>query len=77
MPAGFWFYNFLYQRERERGLDAQEDLYSPFVLRFNIAQDSSAVVIASTSQHQVSEAPSLEQRETERRRKVMDTAPAH
>jgi len=48
---------FLYQRELERGLDAQEDLYSPFVLRFNIAQDSSAVVIASTSQHQVSEAP--------------------
>jgi len=76
-PAGFWFYNFLYQRELERGLDAQEDLYSPFVLRFNIAEDSSAVVIASTSQHQVSEAPSLEQRETERRRKVIATAPAH
>jgi predicted glycogen debranching enzyme len=74
-PAGFWFYNFEYQRERERGLDSIEDLYSPFQLRFDLRKDAPAVVIASTDHHQVSEAGRLEQQERERRRKIVATAP--
>ena len=46
--SGFWFYNFEYERERERGLDSSEDLYSPFLLRFDLAGNSSAAIVAST-----------------------------
>ncbi len=58
-PTGFWFYNFEYERERERGLDSLEDLYSPFMLRFDLAQYSSAAIVASTLEHASSEASQL------------------
>ena len=49
--AAFWFRNFLYRVERERGLDSQEDLFSPFALRFALRFDvtirSGASIIAS------------------------------
>ncbi len=32
-PAGFWYRNFEYDAERERGLDYREDLFNPLVLR--------------------------------------------
>src|SRR5579863_6268417 len=44
--SGFWSYNFEYARERERGLDSVEDLYSPFMLRFDLAKNGSACLIA-------------------------------
>lgn len=47
--SGFWFYNFEYERERERGLDFLEDLYSPFQLRFNVVKNATAKIVASTS----------------------------
>ena len=31
-----WYYNFVYPRERERGLDYLEDLYSPFAMTFDL-----------------------------------------
>ena len=73
---GFWFYNFEYERERERGLDSLEDLYSPFLLRFELLKDTAAVIVASTSQHEASEAGPLEQQERKRREKVSAAAPA-
>ncbi len=45
---GNWYHNFEYPVERERGLDFHEDLYQPFIMRFNLAPDAKAVVIAST-----------------------------
>jgi len=74
--SGFWFYRFQYERERERGLDDLEDLYSPFVLQFNLARSSRAGVIASTARHEWSDAGPLEEREIERRRKIVSAAPA-
>jgi len=47
-PAGFWFRNFEYDRERERGLDFREDLFNPLVLVFDLHRDASASVAAST-----------------------------
>src|SRR5690606_26743779 len=32
-PAGHWYRNFQYAIEEERGFDASEDLFQPFVLR--------------------------------------------
>ncbi len=34
--AGDWYRNFEYDAERERGLDFSEDLFNPFVLRFDL-----------------------------------------
>lgn len=46
--AGLWFYNFRYDRERDRGLDFIEDLYSPFQWRFNLTLSARAKIVAST-----------------------------
>ncbi|HXM43040.1 MAG TPA: amylo-alpha-1,6-glucosidase [Bryobacteraceae bacterium] len=46
--AGYWFRNFEYDRERERGLDFREDLFNPFVLVFDLKHDATAAVVAST-----------------------------
>jgi predicted glycogen debranching enzyme len=72
--SGFWFYNFEYERERERGLDYLEDLYSPFLLRFDFARSDVAVIIASTMPCAATDAPRLEDEEVERREKLLGTA---
>ena len=74
--TGYWYYNFLYERERERGLDFREDLYSPFLLRYDLTQNTSAVVIASLLPHAAEEAFLLEEQEIERRTGVLRGAPA-
>ncbi len=43
-----WYYNFEYDRERERGLDCREDLFHPFTWRFESGAEE-FWVIASTS----------------------------
>jgi glycogen debranching enzyme len=48
-PAGFWYRNFEYERERERGLDFREDLFNPLVLTFDLNRDASVSVAASTA----------------------------
>jgi predicted glycogen debranching enzyme len=73
--SGLWFYNFLFERERERGLDYLEDLYSPFLLRYDLTRNYSASLIASTLQHQTEETFLLEQREIERRAGIIQAAP--
>jgi len=62
-----WYFNLEYERERERGFDFREDLFNPFVLRYDLAQQAGATVIASTTIHQVSAAPALRVAEIERR----------
>src|SRR5450755_218998 len=47
-PADFWYRNFEYERERERGLDFREDLFNPLVLTFDLNRDASVSVAAST-----------------------------
>ncbi len=47
-PAGYWFRNFEYDRERERGLDFREDLFNPLVLVFDLDRGATATVRAST-----------------------------
>jgi predicted glycogen debranching enzyme len=74
--SGFWFYHFEYEREKERGLDAVEDLYSPFSLRFGLAGNSSAAIIASTEQHVAVEAHRLREQEIQRRAGIVRLAPA-
>ena len=46
--AGYWYLNFEYERERERGLDYREDLFNPVVLTFDLGKGGAATVAAST-----------------------------
>jgi predicted glycogen debranching enzyme len=73
--SGFWFYNFEYQRERERGLDSLEDLYSPFLLRFDLALNASAAIVASTLEHAAAEVAGLEESEFQRRGRITSASP--
>jgi predicted glycogen debranching enzyme len=74
-PSGDWYRNFEYDIERERGLDFQEDLYSPFVLHFDLGRKASATIIASTERHQAVDAAVLRRAEIERRRAILAAAP--
>jgi predicted glycogen debranching enzyme len=46
-----WYYNFQYPRERERGLDFQEDLFQPLMMQFELGPGAKATVVASTQSH--------------------------
>ena len=45
---GYWYRSFEYEQERERGLDANEDLFSPFVLLADLRERSRFRFMAST-----------------------------
>jgi predicted glycogen debranching enzyme len=66
-PAGYWFRNFEYDRERERGLDFREDLFNPLVLVFDLQRNASASVIASMEQPPVRSIAELRAAEVKRR----------
>jgi predicted glycogen debranching enzyme len=54
--TGDWYRNFEYDAERERGLDFSEDLFNPFMLRFDLRLRRQASIIASTEQRDVTQA---------------------
>jgi predicted glycogen debranching enzyme len=65
---GFWYRNFQYAIEQERGLDFSEDLFSPFALTFHLNVTSEISLIASTERRDVSNADSYRKAEIERRK---------
>lgn len=67
---GFWYCNFQYEIERERGLDYAEDLYSPFLLTYDLSQTREARIIASTGVLDIREAEDLQKAELKRRRQI-------
>lgn len=71
-----WYFRFQYEREKERGLDFEEDLFNACALRFELAEDTPARVIASTD---VCDMRSVDQRrvaEQERRRQIAARSPS-
>ena len=73
--TGDWYRNFEYDVERERGLDFTEDLFSPFVLCFDLRIRRQGSVIASTGQHDVTQAAQYRQAEITRRRDAETASP--
>lgn len=71
---GFWYFNFEYPVERERGLDSHEDLFCPFVLKFGLDVEEPAIVIASTIAHRAAESGALKAAEVARRMQKNDAA---
>ena len=75
--AGFWYRNFEYAVEQERGLDFVEDLFSPCSFTFDLQTSTKARIIASTERRNVSKANSYRKAEIERRSPVArESAPA-
>ena len=73
-PHGYWYRNFFYRIEHERGLDAVEDLFNPMTLRFTLAADRDAVVIASTAPQRVEDAAAYRAAEIARRECIEEVA---
>lgn len=74
IPHGDWWLQHQYPREAERGLDFEEDLYSPFALRFELSTGASVFVVASLDRISPPDPPALEQRERQRRAEVAAAA---
>lgn len=70
--SGYWYRNFEYAIEKERGFDSREDLFQPFVMSFDLA--TSACVIISTENDTSQNADELESRELARRAALIETA---
>jgi predicted glycogen debranching enzyme len=69
-----WYRNFEYEKERERGLDFHEDLFSPFVMRFDLRQRDGANFIASPEARDVNQASVYRRSEIERREMIVSTS---
>ncbi len=74
-PTGFWYKDFEYSIEQERGFDNQEDLYQPFVMLFDL---SSPATISATLEERPDETAYdvLEMSELFRRETLMVDAAA-
>ena len=68
---GYWYKNFLYRVERERGLDFQEDLFNPFVLSWQLSTKQGATIIASTEQKDIRQATAVRKEELQRRQQLV------
>ncbi len=71
--TGDWYNNFAYAIEKERGFDFTEDLYQPFALRFDLANEP-ATLIATTDENADFAYLALENAELERRKASIDKA---
>ncbi len=74
--GGCWYRNFIYAEEQARGLDATEDLFSPFALKFDLSTRGDAAVIASTERRDAARAEELIRAEVERRGEVLQSSPS-
>jgi predicted glycogen debranching enzyme len=73
--TGYWYHNFEFEAERERGLDFNEDLFSPLCLKFDLRARPQASIIASTERRDVKDADRYRQSEIDRRRAITASAP--
>jgi predicted glycogen debranching enzyme len=71
---GFWYRNFQYAIEQERGLDFSEDLFSPCALTFDLSATNNVSVIASTERRDASNANTYRDAEIERRSRLNQPA---
>ncbi len=73
--GGDWYRNFEYRVERERGLDFNEDLFNPFLLKFDMTDRPSASIIASTEIHDARDIEEYQQAEIMRRAEIIAASP--
>jgi len=64
---GFWYRNFQYAIEQERGLDFVEDLFNPCKLTFDMNSRAKVSIVASTERQDAANADAHRKAEVERR----------
>jgi predicted glycogen debranching enzyme len=72
--SGYWYRNFEYTIEKERGSDFHEDLFQPFVLTYDLAKP--ADILISTERLDARDAAKLERAEIKRRNTLVTKAAA-
>ncbi len=70
--TGYWYMDFEYEIEKERGFDFQEDLFQPFVMRFDL--QSRVDVIITTDDQFAGDAKTFERSEIRRRKALLKKA---
>ncbi|MBM3795922.1 MAG: hypothetical protein FJW31_18120 [Acidobacteria bacterium] len=76
--TGDWYMTFEFDLDPQRGLDFQEDLFQPLMLRFRLAAGARAVVIATTEPRRThNDAAELAARERARRQAIAGMAPVN
>lgn len=73
--TGYWYRNFEYPIEQERGFDFQEDLFQPFEISFDLG-NAVSIVVSTESGISASEAAGLERSEIKRRKALVKKAAA-
>jgi predicted glycogen debranching enzyme len=63
-----WYYRFIYPVEQERGLDFEEDLFSPFELAFRLPAGETAFIVVSTEKKSHMNPEALTTAERQRRK---------
>ncbi len=63
----FWYKNMEYPKEIERGLEANEDLFSPFALNYDVSGGTDSFVVASLHPHREVDVSALFNGEVKRR----------
>ena len=74
VKTGYWYKNFEYAIEKERGFDYTEDLFQPFSISFNLTAPANVVV--STERSAIVDDMVLEKDEIARRAKLVAQASA-
>ncbi|MBV8897653.1 MAG: glycogen debranching enzyme family protein [Acidobacteriaceae bacterium] len=73
--TGEWYYRFRYRVEQERGLDSEEDLFQPFLIRMELAAGQTASIVVSTEQRDAKQAETMRRTEVERRHGITSNVP--
>ena len=73
---GFWYRNFQYAVEQERGLDFAEDLFSPCAFTFDLSASERVSILASTERRDVRKAAAYRKAEIERRNSLRNKSAA-
>ncbi|HQU93056.1 MAG TPA: amylo-alpha-1,6-glucosidase [Pyrinomonadaceae bacterium] len=73
--TGYWYRNFEYAIELERGFDFREDLFQPFEIAFDLSTPAS-VIFAIENDLAASDSAGLEKLEIKRRKALIKTAKA-
>ncbi|HEY2170127.1 MAG TPA: amylo-alpha-1,6-glucosidase [Candidatus Angelobacter sp.] len=71
----YWYRDFFYCVEQERGLDFLEDLFNPFVLTWKLSEKQCATIIASTEQKDIRQAAAVRKAELQRRCELVASSP--
>lgn len=74
-PTGYWYNNFEYAIEQERGFDFHEDLFQPFDIEFDL-KTLASVIFSTDDDLDAKDASALERQEIKRRKALIKTAKA-